>query len=192
MNNKVSTKSLVIGAVLMAIVIVLQLAGAFVRLGPFSISLVLVPIVIGAAYCGPWMGAWLGAVFGVSVFISGDAATFLAINPLGTVAIVMAKGILAGLFAGLVYRLLAKFNRTVAVIAAAIVCPVANTGIFLLGSAVAFMDTMKIWASGMGFGNNVIGYMFLGLVGANFLVELAFNIVLSPIIIRFLNIRRIK
>ena len=192
MNNKVSTKSLVIGAGLTAIVIVLQLAGAFIRLGPFSISLVLVPIVIGAAYCGPWMGAWLGAVFGISVFISGDAATFLAINPMATVVIVMVKGILAGLFAGLVYRLLAKLNRTVAVIVAAVVCPVTNTGIFLLGSAVAFMDTMKVWASGMGFENNVIGYMFIGLVGANFLVELAFNIVLSPVIIRFLNIRRIK
>ena len=43
-------------AILTAIVIVLQLLGSFIRFGPFSISLVLVPIVIGAALYGAWAG----------------------------------------------------------------------------------------------------------------------------------------
>jgi thiamine transporter ThiT len=50
-SRRESTKKLVLGAVLTALVIVLQLLGAFIRFGPFSISLVLVPIVIGAALC---------------------------------------------------------------------------------------------------------------------------------------------
>ena len=54
-SQAMSTKNLVMYAVLTAIVVVLQLLGAFIKFGPFSISLVLVPIVIGAALLG-WKG----------------------------------------------------------------------------------------------------------------------------------------
>ena len=185
-NNFMSTKKLVLGAVLSAIVIVLQFMGAFIRFGTFSISLVLVPIVIGAAMCDYRIGAWLGFLFGVIVLASGDAAAFLAINIPGTVITVLLKGTACGLVAGLVYKALEKFNRYVAVVAAAIACPVVNTGIFLLGCSVFFMDTVKSWAAG----GNVFVYMILFLVGGNFLVELAVNMVLSPMIVRILNIKQ--
>ena len=181
-----STKKLVLGAVLSAIVIVLQFMGAFIRFGTFSISLVLVPIVIGAAMCDYRIGAWLGFLFGVIVLASGDAAAFLAINIPGTVITVLLKGTACGLIAGLVYKALEKFNRYVAVVAAAIACPVVNTGIFLLGCSVFFMDTVKSWAAG----GNVFIYMILFLVGGNFLIELAVNMVLSPMIVRILNIKK--
>ena len=79
-TNKMSTKNMVLGAILTALVILLQFMGSFIHLGPFSISLVLIPIVIGAATCGAGIGAWLGFVFGIVVLISGDAAAFLAVN----------------------------------------------------------------------------------------------------------------
>ena len=50
-----------------AIVIVLQLLGSFIKFGVVSISLVLIPIVVGAALYGIGAGAWLGAVFAVVV-----------------------------------------------------------------------------------------------------------------------------
>ena len=185
-KTKMSTKTMVLGAVLSALVIVLQLMGAFIRLGPFSVSLVLVPIVIGAAMCDTRIGAWLGFLFGVVVLLSGDAAAFLAINIPGTIITVLVKGTACGLVAGLVYKLLERFNRYLAVLVAAIVCPVVNTGVFLLGCSVFFMETIKTWANG----GDVLTYMILGLVGGNFLVELAINIVLSPVIVRILNIKR--
>ena len=77
-NKKQQTQKLVLGAVLTALVVVLQLLGTFVRFGPFAISLVLIPIVIGAATCGYKIGAWLGFVFGVVVLLSGDATAFFA------------------------------------------------------------------------------------------------------------------
>ena len=129
-----STETLALGAILTALVIVLQfIAAMLVRLGLFSVSLVLIPIVIGVATCGIGMGAWLGFVFGVVVLLSGDAAAFLVVDVLGTVVTVLVKGIACGLCAGLVYKLLEKLNRYVAVFAAAIVCPVVNTGVFLIG-----------------------------------------------------------
>ena len=183
-----STKTMVLAAILTALVVVLQFIGQTIRLGPFMISLVLVPIVIGAATCGPKIGGWLGFVFGLFVLISGDAAAFLTINIFGTIVTVLLKGVLCGFVAGYVYQLLEGKNKTLAVFAAAIVCPVVNTGVFLLGCVLFFMDTIILWANG----SNVIAYMFVGLVGGNFLVELALNLVLGPAIVRLVGIAEKK
>ena len=74
-------------------------------------------------------------------------------------------------------------------VAAAVVCPVVNTGVFLLGCLAFFMPTISEWAAGMGF-ESVGKYMIFGLVGGNFLFELLFNIILSPIIVRLIHIGR--
>ena len=130
---KSNTKTIVGVGLLTAIVVVLQALAVFIRpTGLFNISLVLVPIVVGAALYGYKAGAWLGLVFGIVVLIT-DAAAFLAISVPGTVVTVLAKGLLCGLAAGLIYRLLASKNRVAAVVAAAVICPCVNTGVFLLG-----------------------------------------------------------
>ena len=136
MNEK--TKALVGTGILTAIVIVLQAMTASIRLGPFSVTFVLIPIVVGAALYGFKSGAWLGAVFGVVVLLT-DAGAFLAINVPGTIATCILKGMLAGLAAGAVYKLLEAKNRWAAVITAAIVCPVVNTGLFILGCFIFFI-----------------------------------------------------
>ncbi len=182
------TEKLVLAALLTALVVLLQYLGAFVKFGPFSISLVLIPIVIGAATCGATIGAWLGFVFGVVVLISGDAAAFLAVDVIGTVVTVLVKGTACGLVAGLVYKLLERVNMWVAVIAAALVCPIVNTGVFLIGCLIFFMDTVTQWAGG----TNVGHYMIFVLVGGNFLFEVLFNIILSPGVVRLLNIKKMK
>jgi uncharacterized membrane protein len=186
--SEMSTVKMVFAAILTALVIILQFIGQTIRLGPFMISLVLIPIVIGAAVCGPKIGGWLGFVFGIFVLISGDAAAFLAVNVPGTVITVLLKGMLCGLAAGIVYKALEGKNKALAVIVAAIVCPVVNTGVFLLGCAIFFMDTIALWANG----SNVIKYMFLGLVGGNFLVELAINLVFGQTIVRLVNMAEAK
>lgn len=181
---------LTLGAILTALVVVLQLLGSFIHFGMFSVSLVLVPIVVGAAICGPFIGGWLGLVFGVTVLLSGDAALFMAISIPGTVITVLVKGILCGLCAGLTYRALANSNPFVAVFAAAFVCPIVNTGVFLVGCALFFMETIVGWAAASDFGNSVVKYLFFGLVGGNFLFELGANLVLGPVIVRLLDITK--
>ncbi|MBQ3562093.1 MAG: ECF transporter S component [Clostridia bacterium] len=188
-KRKAQTKTVVLGAMLTALVIILQFMGTFIRFGPFQISLVLVPIVIGAATCGVGVGAWLGLVFGAVVLFNGDATAFMQIDPLGTVITVLTKGVACGLSAGLVYKALSKWNSYLAVIVAAIVCPIVNTGVFLLGCLVFFLEAITEWGISFGY-NNVVAYMFLGLVGGNFLVELASNVILSPIITRVLNFEK--
>ena len=190
-NKRMSTETLVLAALLTALVVILQFMGAIVRLGPFQCSLVLMPIVIGAAICGPKISAWLGFVFGMVVLLNGDAAAFLTVNAIGTVITVLTKGTLCGLCAGLVYNLLKEKNKYLAVLAAAIVCPIVNTGVFLIGCFLFFFKTVESWGLAMGF-ENTIEYMFLGLVGGNFLFEMITNIVLCPAIVRVLNLRKKK
>ena len=187
-NVKSSTRNLVMYAILTAVVVLLQFMGSFIRLGPFSVSLVLVPIVIGAAILGAKAGAWLGFVFGLVVLLSGDAAAFLAVNVPGTIITVLVKGTLAGCVTGLVYKALSKFGVFPAVIASAIICPVINTGIFLIGCFLFFMETITEWAGGS---DMVASYIIFGLVGGNFLFEVAANALLSPAIVRLLNIKKI-
>lgn len=189
MSNKKQTQKLVLVAIMTALVIVLQLLGQFIKLGPFSVSLVLVPIVVGAAMCDFKIGAWLGFVFGVVVLLSGDAAAFLAVDVWGTVITVLVKGTLCGLCAGLCYRLLQKKNRYLAVIVSAIVCPIVNTGVFLLGCRLFFMSTITEWGMALGF-KNVAEYMFIGLAGGNFIFELLVNIVLAPVILRVITLKK--
>lgn len=185
--KRMNTRTITGVAIFTALVIILQFLGSFIRFGPFSISLVLIPIVVGSALYGPSAGAWLGFVFGLIVLLSGDASVFLTVSPLGTVITVLVKGTAAGLLAGHAYKLLAKLNAYVGVIGAAIAAPVANTGIFLLGCVLFFMETITGWAEGAGF-PNVGNYMIIGLAGGNFLFEMLVNIVLSPVILRLINI----
>ena len=222
-TRKIDTKTLVLCAVFTALVIVLQFMGAFIKFGPFSISLVLIPIVLGAATCGVAAGTWLGFVFGIVVLISGDAAAFLAVNPAGTVVTVILKGSACGFAAGYAFKLtdsllkkrtekkvqsliesqklcnncrtsmteyFSRNSKYFAVIVAAVICPLVNTGVFLLGCLAFFMPTIGEWAQGAGMGANVGTFMIVGLVGFNFLFELGTNIVLSPVVVRLLNIQR--
>lgn len=176
-------------AILMAIVAVLQLLGSAFTIGTFSVSLVLIPIVIGAAMYGPLAGAILGGVFGLIVTIgcingtdAGGTMVFAA-NPFLCVLLVMGKGIAAGAAAGWVYRALEKKNRYIAVVVAAIVCPVTNTGVFCIGMLLLFKDVLNAWANG----TDLAYYIIMGLVGANFLFEVAFNLVCVPVIMAVLN-----
>ena len=186
MNNKV--KKMVGIGLFTAIVVVLQLVGGVIKVGGlFSISLVLVPIVVGAAVYGWDPGAWLGLAFGVAVLMSGDAGPFMAIDVLGTVVTVLVKGAACGLVAGLVYKLVQGKSRLFAVLGAALICPVVNTGVFLLGCRLFFFDTIVLWGQASGF-DNAGAYMFLGLAGVNFLVEVAVNLLLAPVIVRLIKI----
>lgn len=186
-NMEQKTKKLVGVGLMTAIVIVLQALAVMIRpTGIFNISLVLVPIVVGAALYGYKAGAWLGFVFSVVVLFT-DTAAFMAISIPGTIITVLVKGTAAGLAAGLVYLLLEKYNRYLAVIVAAIICPVVNTGLFLVGCRLFFMDTINGWAAASGYASAGT-YMIMALVGVNFLIEMGVNIVLSSVIMQIIRI----
>lgn len=186
-KRKISTEKLVLVAIFTALVAILSYLGGFIKIGGFaSISLTLIPVVLGAAMCGPWVGAWLGGVSGAVFFMTPDAAFWLSLSVHGTIITVLLKGILAGLCAGLIYKILERFNRYIAVMASAVVCPVVNTGIFIIGCFVFFMDVVNGGAAAEGI--SVAAYIIIFFVGLNFIFEILSNLIFSPVIVRILDI----
>lgn len=188
-TSKSNTYRLTGLGILTAIVIVLQVFTTFVRFGPFSITLALIPIVVGAAMYGKGAGAYLGAVFSVVVVImcmtGGDlgGAMVWAANPFMCVIMCMLKGTMAGFMAGLMYQLVSPQNHLFGVIVAALISPIVNTGIFIIGMLMFFKDTLAAWAGG----SDLFTYIILGLTGVNFLIELGVNIILSPIVVKIVD-----
>ena len=169
-------------ALLMALVVVLQLLGGVIPpIGGFTISLVLIPIVLGTTIYGPKTGALLGATFSVIVIIGcitgtdvGGAMVFQS-NPILCVIVVLAKGVLAGVLSGLVYNIVKERSSRLAMLLAAIICPVVNTGVFIACMALFFQNVLAAWAGG----SNIPGYILSGLILCNFVPELIINVIFS-------------
>ena len=176
-------------AILSAIIIVLQIFTTFVKFGPFSITLALIPMVVGAAMYGIGAGAYLGAVLGIVVTVmcitGGDVGGALvwAANPFMCAVMCTLKTAVAGLCAGAVYKALYEKNRFVAVLLAAIVSPIVNTGLFIVGMLIFFRELLASWAGG----TDMLTYIILGLTGVNFLVELGVNVVLTPVVVKIID-----
>lgn len=159
-----TTQYLAGGGLLAAIVVVLQFAGSAIRLGPFSISLVLILIVLGAALYGWGMGCWLGLVFGAVVLLSGDAGLFLAADPGGAIVTVLSKGIACGAAAGLCCRWLHPRYPRLSILLSALAAPLVNTGVFLLGCRLFFMPLIHQWAQQAGYASAGV-YLMVGMLG---------------------------
>ena len=185
---KQKTLRLVQLALLSAIIILLQQI-VIPLPGGLSLSLVLVPIVVGAVLYGPGAGALLGGVFGVMVSImaiQGQLGVLtnmmVAHNPVLTVLVCLLKGIGAGLIAGLIAKAFVK-HRFLGILLAAAAAPIVNTGIFLTGMLTVFRGVMMEFAGGLGMaGTSALYFAVVVLVGVNFLVEFGANLILSPAI----------
>lgn len=195
-------------AMLIALVVVLQLLGSFIKIGPLPMSFVLVPIVIGACLLGAKEGAFLGAVFGIITMIMGitgiDAFSFLLwdARPVWFVVLCLLKAIMAGLCSGLVYKLFGKlFDQKhvyIRTVLASVTAPIVNTGIFVVGMLLFFFDTMQglpaLFPDAFGQYENAVQLLFLGLAGVNFIGEFVVNLVLSPAMVRIIDVvkKRLK
>ena len=177
-----------------AVVVVLQMFVS-IPVGMFTITLTLVPVMLGAILFGPASGAILGGVFGVVVAIqvitgaAGPASTTMLLQaPVVTVVLCILKGVAAGWVSGLVYQAVMKINKPqLAVILSAVACPIVNTGIFCLGLTVFYNNLLNEWAIAGEFAN-ALTFIFLGLIGLNFVIEFAINVLLIPVALRMIKI----
>lgn len=177
-------------AMLAAIVVVLQFVGNFIKFGSVSISLVLLPIVVGAVLYGPSAGAILGAVFGAVIivgYLSGNVDFLWLANPWATAVVCIIKGAAAGFASGSIFKLISKnkskTSRVFGSYLASIVCPVVNTGIFLIAMFTIFKPQLVEIAGGTG----LVYFAFVVLAGINFLIEVAVNVLLAPVIVGITN-----
>ncbi len=203
LNNKIHyTVEL---AMLSALIVVLQFVGSFLTgVTGLPMSLVLIPIVVGAFHLGPKAGAFLGGVFGLMTVIMGfsgaDFFTNLLFNNFGTVKMIICvalcfiKAIAAGLGAGLIYKALGKLfkgkNVTLATIIASVSAPVINTGLFVATMLLFFFNDMGAIQTSLGMAaiTPSFKFIFLGLAGWNFVSEFIINLVVSPAVARLVDV----
>ena len=198
-TRKRKTLELVQLSILIALVVVLQIVSAIIPPigGMVSITLTLVPVVIGAILFGKRGGAILGFAFGIIVLINciialDKGGNILWVeNPLFTAGICIIKGTAAGFVPAVVYKLAigtlknpSAGRKYVASLLAAISAPIVNTGLFVCGMLLFFTNTLTSWAGK----SDVLTYIILTLAGLNFIVELIINIILAPAIARIVDI----
>ena len=192
--TKDTQRKFVYTAMFAAVVVVLQMFVS-IPVGMFTITLTLVPVMLGAILFGPASGAFLGGVFGVVVAIqvitgaAGPASTLMLTQaPVITVVLCILKGALAGWISGLVYQAVLKTEKKkLAVILSAVACPIVNTGIFCIGLAVFYNNLLNEWAIAGEFAN-AFTFIILGLIGLNFVIEFAVNVLLIPVTLRMMKI----
>ncbi|MBQ4090751.1 MAG: ECF transporter S component [Clostridia bacterium] len=204
-SNKQKTLKIVQLALLTALIVVLQWFGSFLTgITGLPMSLVLIPIVIGAFLLGPKEGAFLGIMFGIMTIVMGftgmDAFTAILFNNFGiwkciaTIAICLVKAGLAGFGAGLVYKLLNKAFKgkyiVLSTVLASVTAPIINTGIFVLGMLLFFFNDMGAIQNALGITEtaSAVYFIFIGLAGINFVVEFLINLVVSPAIVRIVAV----
>lgn len=165
--------------VLTALVVILQIFSNYVSFGPVSITLALIPVVIGALMYGPLAGAFLGLVMGGIVLTAPSSALFLGYRPFVTVVLCLLKTGIAGMVAGFIPWILKKHPKVAAILASLLV-PIINTGLFALGFILFFRNEPTMLGLAETANMDMVTFLFLGIIGANFLIEFGVNAILSP------------
>ncbi len=178
-KKKFSTKQFVEMALLTAIIILLAFTPiGYIRTFGLEITLIVVPVTVGAVTLGPAAGAVLGAVFGITSFIqcfgmSPFGAVLLGINPFATFVVCVVSRVLMGWLTGLIYQGLqnVKSVRKVSVVIANLCGPLLNT-FFFMGTLILFFyrtDYIQGLAGSMGT-SNALAFV-AAFVGVNGVVE---------------------
>lgn len=179
-----TTRKIAGTGLLLAAAAVLQLISNFVPLGPVSITLALIPIALGAMAYGPLSGAFLGLCTGaLTITAPSTLQVFMNYSVFGTIFTCLIKMTLAGLIAGIIFKILKNKNLLLASILASISVPLFNTGIFVGCSFIFFMPKITELAGS----TNPIFFLFIVMVGWNFLLEFGLNSLLSPVFHRLLK-----
>jgi len=173
-NEKLNTTYLVEMAVLIAIIIIMAFTPiGYIRTGALSITLIVIPVAVGAVVLGPGAGAILGTVFGITSFIQcfglePFGTTLFSMKPFGTFIVCMVPRILMGWLSGLIYKGLSKgkATRKAATFVGCLATPLLNTLFFMIALIAIFyqylVDTFAM--------KNVFAFV-IAFVGINGLIE---------------------
>ncbi len=171
-------------AALIAIMIVMDFTplGYIITPTGFSITLMVIPVAVGAVVLGPGVGALLGFVFGltsflqcfgIGYFIDPSAALLWTASPLGTAFTCLVPRMLMGLLVGLIYMGLSKIKgfRVGGYAIASISAPVLNTVFFLTSYLLLFSETVLA--------GEVVKTVIVSLLTVNAAVEIVVALVIG-------------
>ena len=178
-NTSSKVRETALTAVLAAIVLLMAFTPlGYLRVGPVSITFLVIPVVIGGMTLGPVRGGFLGAVFGATSFAQcfmGDpfGAALVSLSPMATAVACFVPRILIGVVAGLLFPALHKLTRNNAV--SFIVTSVAGT----LTNTILFVGMVVGFFQGSYFGGSPFWTIFVSFFTFNVALELVVGVVVS-------------
>ncbi|NLW74502.1 MAG: ECF transporter S component [Clostridiales bacterium] len=190
------TRNLVLLGLFCAIIILMGATPlGFMNIGVIAITLLVIPVAIGAIMLGPRGGAILGAVFGLGSFAScfgfifrpdPFGAILVGINPVLTFILCLVPRVLVGWLTGLIFSFLVKkirrWSKTISCIIASICCPLLNTITFVGLLMLLFGKNEEV----LGVFGVVSAWGIISVIALNAVVELAVTFVVSAAIARAL------
>ncbi len=177
--NMTSILNLTLTAVFLAIIIVMSFTPiGYLKVGTVEISLLAIPVAMGAALLGVSGGAVLGLAFGVTSLIqcfgmSAFGTALMGINPALTAILCIVPRVLVGVASALVYKVLKKKNvqANVSSLASFLTAAVVNTVLFV-GLFIAFFGNTEFYAGlETTFATTGVIAFFAAFVGVNGIVE---------------------
>lgn len=175
-NMSARTLKMIQLALLTAIIVLMAFTPVgFIRTPGLEITLIGIPVVVGAVLLGPSGGAILGAVFGLCSFLqcfgmSPFGAVLLGINPFWTFVVCFVPRTLMGWLSALIFKGLRKVDKTrfFSFLAACLGGALLNTILFM--SALMLFFGQSEYILSMQGSMNVFAFV-LAFVGVNGLIE---------------------
>lgn len=170
---------LTLTAIFLAIIVVMSFTPiGYLKVGTVEISLLAIPVAMGAALLGVGGGALLGLAFGVTSLIqcfgmSAFGTTLMGISPALTVILCIVPRVLVGVASALVYKVLKKKNvqANISSLASFLTAAVVNTVLFV-GLFIAFFGKTDFYAGlETTFATTGVIAFFAAFVGVNGIVE---------------------
>ena len=182
-------------AMMIAIILLMSFTPlGYIRTPGLSVTLLTIPVAVGAIILGPKGGAVCGLAFGATSFYmaltgsSAFAAMLLSISPVGTFITCIVARVLEGWLTGLIFVALYKKASTkkISYYIASLACPLLNTLFFMGFLCIFFYNTEYIQgiASGLGVGNPIL--FVAAFVGIQGLIEAGICFVIGSIVSRAL------
>ena len=184
-NVNLRTQKMVQMAILIAIMLIFAFTPlGYLKIGLIEITLMVLPVAVGAIVLGPTAGAILGGAFGLTSFIQCFGAspfgTFLfGLNPVLTFFVCVVPRVLCGWLSGLLFVALKKTGRfrISAYYISSLATALLNTIFFMLCLIIffwgntAFLTEMNAW----GLSTDSLWVFLIAFVGLNGVVEAMVN-----------------
>lgn len=190
-RSQANVRKLVIIAMLSSISIFLGVSGlGFIRLPAFSLTIMHLPVIIGAIIEGPFVGAAVGLMFGLfsmyQAITAPNLTSFLFLNPI----IALVPRVLIGLVAYYTYAFLKnKLKKLKLSIGFAAVLATLTNTVGVLG--LTYILYLEQYAQALNISTNVVGTTLLGVASTNGLLEAAASALIAvPVVIGIKRIQR--
>lgn len=179
-NKTTNVRFLTQLALLSAIIILMALTPiGYIRTPFLTVTLITIPVAVGAIILGPKGGTICGLVFGLTSFYTALTApsvmmgAFMSVNPVFVAILCIVPRILEGFLCGIIYNGLEKGlkNNPVKYYLAGLSCPVLNTLLFMTTLVLFFYNCEYVVNLKEAFGTTNPFAFVVALVGVQAVIE---------------------